>query len=56
MTQIEKHKITKRLRKGRYYRSAKNTYSVSISNVDFIKRWLWEWESLYEQRVIVEED
>ncbi len=56
MTRKERHKAWKRANKGKYYNSAKNTYSVSISNIDFIKRWLWEWESLYEQRVMVEED
>lgn len=56
MTRIEQHKATKRSRKGKYYNSARNTYSVPISNIDFIKRWQWSWESLYEQRVMVEED
>ncbi len=56
MTRKVQHKQRKRANKGRYKYSINNAYSVPVSNIGFIRQWQWDWESMYNQRIIIEED
>lgn len=56
MTRKVQHKQRKRANKGRYKHSINYAYSVPVTRIAFLSVWQHGWQSLYDQRVIVEED